>query len=51
MNAGNKTTRMANIELLRVVSMIMILFLHLFGQGEVLDHATNGIVIDYRRLF
>ena len=47
MIAEKQQAKSANIELLRIVSMIMILFLHLFGQGQVLTNAREGIVYYY----
>ena len=44
MNAKN--TRSSNIELLRICSMVMILFLHLFNQGKILD-STQPDTVNY----
>lgn len=37
------STRMPNLELLRIVSMLMVIMLHLFTQGNVLQSVTGGV--------
>lgn len=39
---SEKTKRNGNIELLRIISMVMIVFLHALGKGGLLDKPVNG---------
>lgn len=39
----SNSNRMANLELLRIVSMLMVIMLHLFTQGKVLQNVTEGV--------